>query len=155
MPRRRSSPKPVGCLVHKTRKGVRCHKGVGETDERCVLRSSGRCAMKKVYRKKASHQKFSLSSPSSHHSMAKHMKFSLSSPSSHHSMAKHMKFSLSSPSSTKRSSSHRHMRFSPSSSSGSKGCAFVSKGTRSHCSPYSGPNDPRCKRSSKGRCIKL
>jgi hypothetical protein len=138
MPRRRSSPKPVGCLVHKTRKGVRCHKGVGETDERCVLRSSGRCAMKKVYRKKASHQKFSLSSPSSHHTMAKHMKFSLSSPSS-----------------TKKSSSHRHMRFSPSSSSGSKGCAFVSKGTRSHCSPYSGPNDPRCKRSSKGRCVKL
>jgi hypothetical protein len=138
MPRRSSSPKPVGCLVHKTRKGVRCHKGVGETDERCVLRSSGRCAMKKEYRKKASHQKFSLSSPSSHHAMAKHMKFSLSTASS-----------------TKKSSSHRHMRFSPSSSSGSKGCAFVSKGTRSHCSPYSGPNDPRCKRSSKGRCIKL
>lgn len=141
MPRRAGSPKPVGCLVHKTRKGVRCHKGKGETDERCVLRSSGRCAMKKEYRKKASHQKFSLSSPSSHRS-------------SSHRVGKHMKFSLSSPSSH-RSSSHRHMKFRLSSSSSPKGCAYVATGARSSCKPYAGPNDPRCKRSSKGRCVKL
>lgn len=111
MPRRKSSPKQVGCLIHKTKKGVRCHKGTGVTDAKCYVRPSGRCAVKPSY--------------------AKYVKANTAQPKKS-SVAKHMKFDVESE---------------------TKGCALVSKGKRNHCTPYSGPNDERCKRSPKGRCV--